>query len=479
MKYLSGLIGTIFIVIAAHFLTPVQDYYNAKAFAYFQQGELKKAQRFYLPSAIFGNEKAENNYHVLNYRIARYGEEASQQEKGDVRRQSIKVFDKLARKGYVPAAYNAGIFYYRHPPHLDLYNAGLEYLDYAAANGDQMARDAAGLMRARGVEKDKRAIAHRKAADDGNGLAAYLYVRSLRFDKTKLRGAEKYALMGAEAGYADAQEFLTTYFPNRRDRKDWLEKAATNEENRSLIAAYDLAMLEGKQRDYESKRQWLTLGATPREKFRHQIVVDEDVLRWRGLENTILADGNNSKKSAYELALMQMDGIGGPVDRAGAIKNLTYANDWQDALFLLERLKFGSSEHGQPITSKSIQSGVEAQLKKIDTQKHRGYYETLRPFIKSKHIRFATEADLETYKQGVSATYSNKKSGYRSSRRIRGCVIGSNCFYMQKPITLPKDMFGAGAAKFIIDKGFILPPQHVGHNTYIFVNERYIPSGEL
>ena len=479
MKVLVGIIGAIFVVIAAHFLPPVQDYYNAKAFAYFQQGELKKARKFYLPGAIWGNEKAKNNYHVLNYRITRYDEEASHEETRDVRRKSIKAFDKLARQGYVPAAYNAGMFYYRHPPNLDLHKAGLEYLDFAAANGDEMSRDAAGLMRARGVEKDKRAIAHRKAADDGNGLAAYLYVKSLRFDKAKLRRAEKYALMGAEAGYADAQQFLTTYFPNRRDRKDWLEKAATNENNRSLIAAYDLAMLEGKQRDYEAKRRWLTLGATPREKFRHHAIVDEDVLRWRGLGNTIMGDGNNSKKSAYELALMQMDGIGGPVDQAGAIKNLTYANDWQDAPFLLERLKFGSSERGQLITSKSIQSSVEAQLKKFDTQKNRGYYEALRPLIKSKHIRFATEGDLEKYKQGVSAVYSNKKSGYRSSRRFPSCGIGSNCFYMEKPTILPKDMFGAGAAKFIIDKSFILPPQHVGHNTYIFVNERYIPSGAL
>lgn len=472
MKYLIGIIGAIIVIIAVHFLAPVQNYYNAKAFAYFQQGDLKKALRFYLPSAMWGNEKAKNNYHVINYRMIRYDQEASQQEQLEVRRKSLRAFDKLARQGYTPAAYNAGMFYYRHPPKFDLYESGLRYLDFAAAQGDKMARDAAGLMRARGVEKDKRAKAHRIAADNGNGLAAYFYVKSLRFDKKKLPRVEKYALMGAEAGYADAQEFLTTYFPNRRDRKTWLEKAATNKNNRSLIAAYDLAMLADKKRDYEAKRKWLMLGATPREKFKHQVIIDETVLRWRGIQNSILSDVNNSKKAAYELALMQIYGTGGPVDKAGAIENLRYADDWRDASLVLAEIKSGKFVGGK--TGK-VNQGVNAQLRKIDSQSNRPYYEKLRPLIKSKHLRFATAADLEKYQQGVSVVYSNKKRGFRFSGNVRSCRVDSNCFYMEKPIVLPKDMFGSGAAKFIIDKGFILPPQHLSHNKYILMNERFIP----
>lgn len=477
MKFFVGIIAIILVFIGVNALPSVQDYYDKKAFAYLEQGELEKARRFYFPGKIRGDLKAANNYHVLNYRISRYSEGISDKKKWANRKKAFRAFDKLTQKGYVPAAYNAGMFYFRSPASSSQFNDGLKYLDHAAARGDELSRDAAGLMRARKFKKEKRATAYRKAADDGNGLAAYLYVKSLRFEKKKLRRAEKYALMGAEAGYADAQQFLTTYFPNRRDRKEWLEKAATNKDNRSIIAAYDLATLEGKKRNYDSKRKWLTLASTPREKFKHHEILDGDVLRWRGLQNSIMADINNSKKAAYELAFMQMDGIGGEADRAGAIKSLTYAEDWQDAPFVLSKLKSGAGAGGKPMTSKTIQMGVDAQLKKFDTQKHRPYYEKLRPYVKSGQIRYATGADVKKYRLGVATTIFNEK--YKIRGGIEKCNIDSNCFYMEKSIILPNGMYGANAAKFLINPAGRLPKQSASHNTYIFLNERYVPRGAL
>ena len=66
MRFLIGIIGAVIVFIAVSFLPNVQNYFNDKAFEYLEQDEPKKARLFYFPGKIGGNEKAINNYHVLN-----------------------------------------------------------------------------------------------------------------------------------------------------------------------------------------------------------------------------------------------------------------------------------------------------------------------------------------------------------------------------------------------------------------------------
>jgi len=460
---------------AVTFLPQIQELRDDKAYEYVQQGELIKAKWLYLHGKLLGNQKATNNFHVLKYRLIRDDKAVSKQKRITNRKKASLAFDKLAKKGFVPAVYNAGMFHYRRKVGSVDYENGLRYFDYATSLGDEMSSYAADMMRAGAHEKDRKYLAFRKSADKGNGWAAYRYAKNLRFDKDKLKYAEKYALMGAQAGYPDAQEFLASYFPRRDDVKVWLEQAATNENNRSLSAARDLADLADKDRDFETKRQWLTVASTPREPFKYQILVEPEGLRWRGLQNSINADANTTQSSAYELALMQLDGIGGPVDKDGAIKSLEYADYWSDAELLLTKLR----SQGAPATSKprlkAAKVVVDENLKKFDSQKNYPFYSKLRSLVESKHIRYATRTDLKKYANGVSKMYNNEKNGFRDWGDVEDCSIGTTCFYLDAPIILPGDMFGAHSATFIVSPAVILPKQHVSHNKYIFMNELNVP----
>jgi len=460
---------------AVTFLPQIQDMRDDKAYEYVEQGKLKRARLLYFYGKLQGSHKAANNFHVVDYRIVRYDDKSSKKKRIANRKKSFRAFDKLTQKGYIPAAYNAGMFYYRSKVGSSDYANGLIYFDHAAASGDAMSGYAADMMRAREHEKEAKYRALRKVADKGNGWAAYRYVKSLRFEKHKLKYAEKYALMAAEAGYPDAQHFLATYFQQRKDRKAWFEKAATAKTNRSLLAATSLAELAEKERDYEAKRRWLTLASTPREKFTYQAVIEPEGLRWRGFQYYISADVNVSKRAAYELALMQIDGVGGLVDKAGAMKNLEYADDWSDAALLLNELKTGVSKRANVKSVQPSKSLVNESLKKIDTQKNMPWYGKLRPLVESKHIRYATRTDLKKYSNGVSKSYSNEKRGYKDWGKVKDCSIAFNCFYLDAPIILPDDMFGAHSATFIISPSVILPKQHVSHNKYIFLSELNVP----
>jgi len=301
---MRGLLITTSIVLgltAATFLPQVQDIRDEKAYEAVKQGKFKQAKWLYLHGKLLGDAKAANNYHVLDYRIVRDNKKTSKKKSLANRKKAFRAFDKLTQKGHIPAAYNAGMFYYKSRVGSSNYRDGLMYLDHAASEGDVRSAHAADMMRAREHKKERKNQALRKSADKGNGLAAYRYANNLRFDKGKLKYAEKYSLMGAQAGYPDAQEFLASYFPRRGDKKDWLEKAATNKNNRSLMAARDLADLADKERDFETKRKWLSIASTPREPFKYQILIEPEGLRWRGLQNSINADANttqhNSKRS--------------------------------------------------------------------------------------------------------------------------------------------------------------------------------------
>lgn len=475
MRGILIIIGLVLALMAATFLPQAKDYRAAKSYKYFEQGELKKARLLYFFGKLQGDLTATNNYHVLNYSLTRYNDKASKKKRVSNRKKSFRAFDKLTQKGFVPAAYNAGMFYYRSKAGSPNFADGLKYLDYAAASGDVMSSHAADIMRARRYEKDKKYRAFRKSADEGNGLAAYLYAKSLRFDKNRLRYAEKYALLGAEAGYADAQQFLASYFPRRKDTKDWLERAATNSQNRSLMAASDLADMAKDERDFAAQRRWLELASTPREKFIYRPIAEGKVLRWRGLQSSILADANTSKSAAYDLALMQMDGLGGEIDKAGAIKSLEYADDWADAAILLAELRSGNMHSTEEAQVQSVKTLRDENLKKFDSQKNLPFHSKLRPLMENKQIRYATRTDLKKYANGISMGYSNEKRGYRPWGKVDDCSIGFNCFYLDAAIILPEGMSGAHSATFIISPAVILPKQHRSHNKYIFLNELNVP----
>lgn len=497
MRSLFFIFGLILALIAASFLPQVKDFRTEKASVHFEQGNLKAAKRWYFLGKLQGDVQAANNYHVLDYREIRYNENASKEKKSDNYVKATRAFEKLAQKGSVPAAYNAGMFYYKSSFNSANYIKGLNYFDLAAASGDEMSRHAADMMRARsftvtlaGSDNARRRSAikrarekrnekiyreYKKSADAGNGFAAYKFAQTTRFDEKKLRAAEKYARMGAETGYADAQNFLGEYYPKRKDSQAWLEKAAMNPHNRSLRAASELAMRAEKRRDHRTRRKWLELASTPRGPFHYHIIAESGVLRWRGLQNTINADANNTKEAAYELALMQLDGIGGAVDKAGAIKNLEYADDWDDAALLLAEVKSGRKIADKNTSDRSSQRLLQENLKKIDSQKHRPYYSKLRPLVANKQIRYATQTDVKKYAQGVSTIYSNEKTGFRTWGKVKDCLRSGSCFYIDRPIILPADMFGAHSATFIVDPAVILPKQHLSHNKYIFMNELQIP----
>lgn len=465
--------GCVAALIAATFLPQVQDYRDEKADAHFVQGDLKSAKRFYFYGKLQGNKDAANNYHVINYRMARFDKGMSPKRFNATRRKTFRAFDKLTQEGHVLAAYNAGMFYYRSKAGSSDYNKGLVYFNHAAASGDEMSRHAADFMRARAHTKEKKSRELRKSADAGNGWAAYRYVEDLRFDKTKLRRAQKYAVMGAEAGYADAQQFLGAHFPHHKDARSWLEKAATNPNDPSLLAAFDLALLADKDKDYAAKRRWLTLGSTPREPFRYRLISEPDGLRWRGLQSSILADANNSKKAAYELALMQLEGLGGTVNFAAAKASLEYAEDWSDAPELLNQVKSGAVKlKGHRRADKD---GSNFDLEWYDNRKYYPFHGKLRPYMVSKQIRYATQKDLDKYAQGVSTSYSNEKQGFRERGSVDSCALGSTCFYIEKSIILPPGMNGANSAQFLINPALYLPKQEPSHNKYIFLNERYVP----
>ena len=463
-------------LVAATFLPQVQDYRAEKADAAIAQGDWKAAKQLSFLGKLQGDQKAANNYHVLNYKLMREDKKTTRKRYRAVQKKTFRGFDELTQEGFVPAAYNAGMFYYRSSSDTSNFQKGLAYLDYAAKNGDEMARDAAGLMRAQQFKDEaQKAQAMRKAADSGNGLAAYRYANSLRFKPKQLARAEKYALMGAEAGYADAQAFLGIYFPRRTDAEDWLKKAATNPENRNMRAPLELAEIAKKRRKSKERRDWLTLGVTPRAPFRYKTIRSPDGLRWRGLQSSIDSGVNNDKYAAYLLAKMQMDGIGGPLDKAAAIKNLEYSDGWGDADLLLARLRAKGSFQNEKERAKALAALADEGLKKFDAQKNYPFHSKLRPLIKNKHIRYATQADLKKFANGVSKSYSHEKLGYTDRGSVKKCAIGRTCFYLNAPIVLPNDMFGSHSATFIVSPTVFLPEQHLSHNRYIFISERNVP----
>jgi len=149
--------------------------------------------------------------------------------------------------------------------------------------------------------------------------------------------------------------------------------------------------------------------------------------------------------------------------------------DLRDADLLLARLRAKGSFQNEKERAKALAALADEGLKKFDAQKNYPFHSKLRPLIKNKHIRYATQADLKKFANGVSKSYSHKKLGYTDRGSVKKCAIGRTCFYLNAPIVLPNDMFGSHSATFIVSPTVFLPEQHLSHNRYIFISERNVP----
>lgn len=454
----------LFIIAICLPLNAVHEFRDDLAYKSTQQGQYYRARILYRINAWQGDGKAINNFHVLNYRMARYEKKSSKAKVRDANLKAKAAFEHLIAEDYAPAAYNYGMFYYRSSKRNRNYNTALAYFDRGAALGDNMSRDAADFMRAKGLKGESYYDAIRPIAERGNGWAAYRIARSMRRDDYKLATeGEAYALMGAQSGIADAQHFLGQRFSTREDAPMWLEKAATNPSNRSLMAARDLADLALNYRDESARRKWLELAATPRSKFRYNLVLDPEGLRWRDFQFSRHADANTSQSSAYSLALMQLAGIGGPVKKRSAIKNLNYAIEWGEAENLLKLIKSDGIKSAQDLAQKSLQ---DVSYREVDEKPD---YGLLKAYIERGDLRYATQQDLLKFKTATPMGSSANGRYHEILYNIAANCKNFPCYYINRPIVLPGKMFGSDAKAFLINPEITLPEQLHSHNTYIFL----------
>ena len=109
---------------------------------------------------------------------------------------------------------------------------------------------------------------------------------------------------------------------------------------------------------------------------------------------------------------MQIDGKGGPVDIAGAIESLEYADHWSDAALLLAELRSQTVNDANEKGTKTAKLLGDENLKKFDSQKNYPFYGKLRSLVASKQIRYATRTDLK-----------NMQMAYRKCTVIRKVVL--------------------------------------------------------
>lgn len=442
----------------------VHEFRDELAYKSTQESQYRRARILYRINAWHGDIKAINNYHVLNYRMVRYKKNPSKDKLRSANIKAKAAFESLIAKGYAPAAYNYGMFYYRSSKRNSNYDKGLAYFKKGAALGDEMSRDAIDFMRARGLKGGSYHDAIRPIAQRGNGWAAYLIAKSMRRDKYKLATqGEDFVLMGAQSGIADAQQFLGQNFSSREDAPSWLQKAATHTQNRSLKAASDLADLALNYRDETARRNWLEIASKPRDKFKYNLVIEPEGLRWRDFQFKRSADTNTGQKAAYNLALMQLTGTGGPVKKRAAIKNLKYSNGWSDAEGLLRIIKSEGMKSAQDWAKNSLQ---DISYRNFDEKPD---YGLLNAYIERGDMRYATDQDLLEFKAATAMSSSGKGRYRQTLYNLATNCKNFPCYYVNSPIILPDNMFGRNASAFLINPEINLPEQLNSHNTYIFL----------
>lgn len=458
-------IGLLPIILFCLPVKALQEFRNDIAYTFVLKKQDQLARPLYRLNAWQGDRLAINNYHVLNYRLVRHSKKQSKPKLKKANEKAKAAFEDLASNGYAPAAYNRGMFYFKKSSKSRNYPQALHYFKQGADLGDSMSQDALDFMRAKQFKKEAYYEAIRPIADRGNGWAAYRYVKAMRRDRHKLANiGQNYALIAAKSGLADAQQFLGEYFPERHDAAYWLEQAATKPVNPNIRAARSLADLALKYGDEEARRKWLSVATKPREEFRYTMIIEPEGLRWRDFQNSRARDGNNSEAAAYELALMQLAGLGGPVKKRAAIKNLKYAKDWADAKSLIARVKSGDLQN--------IQKKIQTEYAEIrsGSESREPDYALLNAYIDRGDLRLASKQDVQKF-ESAATMMSKGKGGYHQMKfnLVMACK-NFPCYYVERPITLPDGMFGAYASTFLIDPNIDLPQQLHSHNRYVFLN---------
>ncbi len=464
MRKTYKVLGLGLLTLSAIFLpfSPVQDARNALAYKMVEGGYWTAAKTVYAIGKWQGEPLSTNNYHVLNYRLAIADEDFPKTIKDEIILAARDDFELLIGQGLPAAAYNRGMFNYRCGSKQRCYKIALSHFDKGIRLGDAMSRDAKDLMLAKPLNGEAYYDAMRAIADRGNGWAAYKYAHNMRFELEELKAkGESYAELAAKSGIADAQDFFGSYFENRHDSNFWLEQAATNPVNRSLTAAQELAYRAEEAGQYQEARKWYAVAAAPRAGFEYELIVREDGLRWRGFPTSRSADVNNSQSAAYELALLYLEGKGGPVDKNKARKYLEQADYWRDAKQILANLDNSSDGKVQSIA---------VNLEAFDKNRNGDRYKELRPYIADGKIRYVTEFELNQWEdEETEGTEARRPRDVRTG--LSRCQIQLNCFFVSGSIALPAGMAGADSAIFIIGEGGQVKKPASSHNVYINLRE--------
>lgn len=420
-----------------------------------ERGYESPAKNIYALGKWQNDPLAVNNWLVLDYRKKRYDSALSPDEK----RQNTKAMHaalKELRKSNLPAAeYNLALFNYGCSTKSRCFDIGVERFERAAQLGDPLAANAVLMMQRRKIPKQnkaKRSAFLKQAADNHEPHAAYRYAREIYRDDPE--AGQYYGLMAVKSGSADAQAFMGRYF-NRSDKEYWLQKAATNPSNRSLMAANDLGKIYEDQGDIENAVKWYEIATQPRGTYQHDLVIREDGLRWRSLQGSRAADANTSNSAAYRLALLRGNNDAHKKEFAENMHKASLV-EWNDSDLIEAQLKYREApRHAKTMQAKNVAA---ANLKFFEASSYGKLLAPLKPMIAAGHIRYATELDLSDWKS--EPDYQRIKSKCKAVR---------NCFVVNAPITLGGGMNGSHSAVFVIPQNVQAPRAEKSHNKYLFL----------
>jgi len=186
-------------------VSPSADLRNATGFKLMQAKKPSLAKPIYAIGKIYGEPLSANNWHVLEYRNTMTLEGLSKAERRENREQARADFDAVGDKGLAAGYYNAAMICFKCGYKTPGHKKAVERLNRAIALGDELSEDALALMSKtnKNISEGERSHKLSLAADRGNHVAARYLAKKLYSEKTP--EYEKYVLIAANAGNADAQ----------------------------------------------------------------------------------------------------------------------------------------------------------------------------------------------------------------------------------------------------------------------------------
>lgn len=339
--------------------------WNDEAYNALLDGNEAKARALYKMAMQDGHLLAANNLHVLDYRAAREETKDSRRARNNVNRKYRAIFDELSEQNLAVGTYNRALFEFRCAVRQPCYATGKARFQKAHEQGDALAKAAFAQTLSYtepAGDPDRRPLL-RQAADDGNVHAAFTYSKIV-FGTDRLLG-KIYAEMAVQSGNSHAQNHLALFFKGDEQKK-WLEKAATNpklprRQAAKLLGHNFLTGANGFKEDFEMARHWFEQAVTINSALKHPLVIRRDGLRWRDI-----GTGFNSGKlspgfAAYDLAVMNYCGLGGPQDFASFEHNMKIASEKKiyNSQDIIKHLR-------NPVSNKSkaVSSLISTQMKK-------------------------------------------------------------------------------------------------------------------